>query len=158
MLDRFSQRFGAEKARAMQERLRIVGKQESIDFSFAGKIGRTRDAHRLIHLAHSKGTKVENAVVLELFKSYFEGEGDVTSHETLVDVGVNGGLERAEVQAWLKTGKGGEEVDAEVNEANEKGIRGVPNFTIQGKYEVDGAQDPQDFMEVFVKVKETEQV
>jgi predicted DsbA family dithiol-disulfide isomerase len=142
----------------MQERLRIVGRQEGIEFSFAGKIGRTRDSHRLIQLAKGKGAGVENAVVLELFKSYFEGEGDVTSHETLVDVGVSGGLEREEVRAWLESGKGGEEVDAEVDEAAEKGIRGVPNFTIQDQYEVDGAQDAQEFMEAFVKAKEAEQL
>jgi predicted DsbA family dithiol-disulfide isomerase len=156
LLERFHQRFGPDKAAAMQKRLHTIGRQEGIEFSFAGKIGRTRDSHRLIELAGRKGAGVQNAVVLELFRSYFEGEGDITGHDTLVEAGVKGGLDRGEVRDWLETGKGGEEVDKEVEEAKEKGIHGVPNFTIQEKYEVDGAQDPQDFIEVFVKVKETE--
>ncbi|RMZ89772.1 hypothetical protein DV736_g2981, partial [Chaetothyriales sp. CBS 134916] len=156
ILDRFNQRFGPDKAAAMQERLRTIGKQEGIEFRFTSKIGRTRDSHRLIELAGRKGPGVQNAVVLELFRTYFEGEGDITGHDTLEEAGVKGGLDRAEVRDWLQTDKGGEVVDKEVGQAQEKGIHGVPNFTIQGKYMVEGAQDPQDFFEVFARVKETE--
>lgn len=138
------------------ERLRTVGGQEGIAFSFAGRIGRTRDSHRLIELAGRKGgTDVQNSVVLELFRSYFEGEGDITGLDTLVEAGVKGGLDPA-VRDWLESDMGGKEVDKEVEEAREKGIRGVPYFTINGEFEVDGAQDPQSFMEAFVNVKEAE--
>ncbi len=99
---------------------------------------------------------MQNAVVLQLFQSYFEADGDITALDTLLEAGVKGGLDRAEVRDWLETGEGGGQVDKEVEEAKEKGIHGVPHFTIQGKYVVDGAQDPQDFLEVFVRVKETE--
>ncbi|KAK3943684.1 DSBA oxidoreductase [Diplogelasinospora grovesii] len=158
ILERFTQRFGAERAAGFQERLRNIGTQEGISFSFAGKLGNTRDSHRLIQLGKTKGSDVENRIVMELFRDYFEGTGDITSHETLIGVGVKAGIDQEEVKEWLEMGKGGEEVDAEVQEAKSKGIRGVPHYTIQGKYEVDGAQDPQDFMEVFAKVKDEEQV
>jgi predicted DsbA family dithiol-disulfide isomerase len=155
-LEHFQQRFGPDKAAPMQDRLRSVGSQHGINFSFAGKTGRTRDSHRLIELAGRKGAAVQNAVVLQLFQSYFEADGDITALDTLLEAGVKGGLDRAEVRDWLETGEGGGQVDKEVEEAKEKGIHGVPHFTIQGKYVVDGAQDPQDFLEVFVRVKETE--
>jgi predicted DsbA family dithiol-disulfide isomerase len=148
------QRFGAERAGAFQERLRSMGAQEGISFSFAGRIGNTRDSHRLIQLGKTKGSEVQDRFVMELFRDYFEGAGNITSHEMLVEVGVKAGLGWEEVKEWLETGKGGEEVDAEVQEAKSKGMRGVPRYIIQGKYEVNGAQDPQSFMEVFAKVKD----
>lgn len=157
MLERLAQRFGPERTPAMKERLTSMGRQEGIEFSFAGKLGNTRDSHRLIQLGKTKGEVVENRVVLELFRDYFEGTGDITSHGTLVGVGVKAGLDEEEVKDWLETGKGGEEVDAEVQQAVRKNIHGVPNFTIQDKYQIDGAQDPHDFVEVFTKIKEREE-
>ncbi|EMR68139.1 putative dsba oxidoreductase protein [Eutypa lata UCREL1] len=152
---RFEERYGPERALERQARLKSIGLQEGINFSFDNKIGNTRDSHRLIQLGQTKGSKVQNRVVLELFKDHFEGEGDITSHETLARVGVHAGLDRDEVEDWLKTGKGGNEVDAEAHEAAQRGIKGVPNFEVQGEV-LDGADDPQAFMELFVKVKEKE--
>ncbi|KAK4033586.1 DSBA-like thioredoxin domain-containing protein [Parachaetomium inaequale] len=157
LLQRMAERFGADRVAALQERLRGFGAQEGIDFSFAGKLGNTRDSHRLIHLGKTKGNEVENRVVMELFGDYFEGMGDITSYETLIKVGVKAGIEESEAREWLESGKGGDEVDAEVREARSRGIRGVPHYIIQGKYEVGGTQDPQQLMEVFAQVKEEQQ-
>ncbi|KAI8963470.1 DSBA oxidoreductase [Daldinia sp. FL1419] len=154
LLERMAQRFGPDKLEALQKRLQLIGSQEEINFSFKSKIGNTRDSHRLIQLGKTKGNDVENRVVLELFKTYFEGEGDITSHDTLIEAAEKAGLDKAEVKDWLDTGKGGEEVDAEVQEAYAKNIHGVPHITIQGKYEIGGAEDPQTILEAFVKAKE----
>ena len=61
-----------------------------------------------------------------------------------------------EVDDWLATDKGGKAVDEEVAEAQKNQISGVPNFTIQGKYEVGGAQDPEVFVRLFEKIKAAE--
>ncbi|AEO71643.1 uncharacterized protein THITE_2148276 [Thermothielavioides terrestris NRRL 8126] len=132
LLERFTQRFGADWTAALQERLRNMGAQEGIAFSSAGKLSNTRDSHRLIQLSKIKGSEVA---------------GRTASHETLILVGDEAGLDREEGKQWLASGKGGVEVDAEVREAKAKGIR---------SHEVDGAQDSQDFMEVFAKVKDKE--
>ena len=136
--------------------MKNIGRQEGIDFSFENKIGNTRDAHRLIRLGKTKGNEVENRVVLELFKAYFEGDADITSHESLTKVAIDAGLDSGEVKDWLSTGKGGDLVDAEVQEAVDRGARGVPSFTIQDEM-LDGADDPQAFIDVFIKAKEKEQ-
>ncbi|KAL2145872.1 hypothetical protein VTI28DRAFT_5954 [Corynascus sepedonium] len=152
-LDRFTQRLGPERVNHFKERLRSIGAQEGIQFSFAGKMGNTRDSHRLIQLGKTKGSEVENRVVAGLFHDYFEGTGDITSHETLLDVGIRAGIEPNEIRDWLESGKGGEAVDAQVRDAKAKGWSGVPRYIIQDKYEIDGAQEPQEFLEVFAKVK-----
>ncbi|KAI1493784.1 DSBA-like thioredoxin domain-containing protein [Biscogniauxia mediterranea] len=156
VLERMAERFGTDRLQAIHQRLTAIGREEGIAFRFAGRIGNTRDSHRLIQLAKTKGHEVENRVVLELFQSYFEGDGDITSHDMLIAAGEKAGLPAAEVREWLASGRGGAEVDAEVLEANMMGIHGVPNFTIQGTHVVDGAQDSQVFMAEFAKIKEAE--
>jgi predicted DsbA family dithiol-disulfide isomerase len=94
--------------------------------------------------------------VEELFASYFEQEEDITSHAVLKAAAVRAGLAEKEVGEWLKSDKGGKAVDEEVAEAQRDQIAGVPNFTIQGKYEVGGAQDPEVFVRLFEKIKAAE--
>lgn len=138
------------------ERLAAVGKDVGINFKFGGKTGNTRDSHRLIQLGKTKGPDVQTRVVEELFKSYFEKEEDITSQAVLQAAGVKAGLAEEEVRSWLEGDKGGREVDREVREAQTKDISGVPNFTLQGKYEIGGAQDADAFVKVFERIKDLE--
>lgn len=140
----------------MFEREAAVGRDVGINFKFGGKTGNTRDSHRLIQLGKAKGPDVQTRVVEELFASYFENEEDITSHAVLEEAAVKAGLEREEVKAWLGSDKGGKEVDREVRQAQAKNISGVPNFTLQGKYEIGGAQDAEAFAKIFEKIKEIE--
>lgn len=140
----------------MFERMLGVGKEVGIDFKFGGKTGNSRDSHRLIQLGRTKGTEVQKKVIEELYRSYFEKEEDITSHEVLRAVGVRASLDEDEVRDWLESEKGGKEVDLEVKEAQSKGVTGVPNFTIQDKFEIGGAQNPEAFVRIFEKIKEIE--
>ncbi|KAG9248900.1 thioredoxin-like protein [Calycina marina] len=137
-------------------RLLQVGADCGINFKFGGKTGNTRDSHRLIQLGKSKSPAMQTRVVEEFFASYFENEGDITDHQVLTTAAVKAGLSEDEVTKWLKSDLGGPEVDREVEEAKMQQISGVPNFTIQGKYEVGGAQDPGVFYRLFEKIKAAE--
>ena len=100
---------------------------------------------------------MQTKVVEKLFAAYFENEQDITTREVLQTAGEEAGLEAEEVKAWLGSDKGGKEVDAEVRQAMASVISGVPNFTIQGKFEVRGAQDPEGFKHIFEKIKQMEE-
>ena len=152
----YESKFGDAKASMIFDRLTAVGKDVGIDFSFGGKTGSTRDAHRLAQLAKAKGTDVQKRVVEELFAAYFENEKDITSHDVLREAAVKAGLDEGEVKAWLESDKGGPEVDKEVMEAQMRGVSGVPNFVLQDKYEIGGAQDAEAFVSCFEKLKEME--
>lgn len=115
--------------RVMQGHLARLGKQVGIDFAFGGKTGNTRDSHRLIQLAKTKGPEMQTKVVEQLFNSYFEKNEDITDREVLIARGVKAGLHETETRDWVESDKGGKEVDKEVIEAQEKFISGVPNFT-----------------------------
>ncbi|KAF2971486.1 hypothetical protein GQX73_g2116 [Xylaria multiplex] len=155
-----------ELARHLTERLASLGRQEGLALSFAGKIGNTRSAHRAIafsgtqrsdppHSPESESsiTSAQDRFVMALFAAYFEGAADITSHEDLADVAESVGLDRADMLAWLESGEGGEEVDEQDRAAKDAGLKGVPHFTVQGR-RVDGSRDVQDFLELFVKIKE----
>lgn len=151
--ERMAQKFGADKLPLMTERMRMMGQSEGICFSFQGKIGNTRDAHRLSQLAKTKGPDVQSKLMAALMHSYFEEKGDVTSHDTLLDAAEKAGLDRAEAKTWLDEGKGGDEVDKAVEWAYAKGIQGVPHFIINDRYEIGGAQDVEAFLGEFVRAK-----
>jgi len=99
---------------------------------------------------------MQTRVIEELFAAYFENEKDITTQEILTEAGVKAGLEEKEIKDWLEAGKGGPEVDKEVQQARRQQITGVPNFTINGMYEVGGAQDPAAFVQLFERLKRQE--
>ncbi|KAL8847287.1 MAG: hypothetical protein Q9221_007663 [Calogaya cf. arnoldii] len=152
----YMSKFGPQRTPMIFDRLASAGKDVGIDFKFGGKTGNTRDSHRLIQLAKTKGPEMQTKVVEELFKSYFEKEEDITSHSVLKSAAEKAGLEEAEINEWLESDKGGREVDREVVEAQMKAVSGVPHFTIQDKFEIGGAQDPEAFVQIFERIKAAE--
>ena len=152
----YASKFGAERSAMIFQRLESVGKEVGIRFSFGGKTGNTRDSHRLIQMAGTKGEDVQVKVVEKLFRAYFEEEKDITSREVLRGAAVDSGLGEKEVNEWLESDMGGEQVDREVKEAQMNGISGVPNFVLQGQLEIGGAQDPEAFVRAFEQVKAVE--
>lgn len=149
-------KFGEERTKMMWERMGALGRDEGINFAFGGKTGNTRDSHRLVQLGKTKGPEMQTRVIEQLFSGYFENEKDVTSQEYLIEAGVKAGLDEAEVKEWLESGKGGPEVDKEVQEAYEQDIHGVPNYTINDKFMIGGAQEPAAFVQLFERLKRQE--
>jgi predicted DsbA family dithiol-disulfide isomerase len=156
--DYYRAKFGTERSSMMFQRLSSIGSSVGIDFKFGGKTGNTRDSHRLIQLGKKKSPEVQTRVVEELFKAYFENEKDITDRDVLVSAAVKAGLEEKEARDWLDSAEdhGGKEVDEEVREAQDSMINGVPNFTVQGHYEIGGAQDPEIFVKTFERIKRSE--
>jgi len=154
--ERYESKFGKERTAMMQERLSQIGHAEGINFKYGGRTGNTRDSHRLIQLGKTKGPLTQTRVIEELFAAYFENEQDITRQDILLEAGVKAGLDEEEAREWLEGGKGGSEVDKEVQDAVEQNISGVPNFTINGSFEVGGAQEPSAFVQLFERLKRQE--
>ncbi|KAK5995538.1 hypothetical protein PT974_03947 [Cladobotryum mycophilum] len=130
-----AQRFGQDRLPAKVERMAQLGASEGFNFTFDGKIGNSRDSHRVSHLGRDKG-------------------GADMEDRDLATAAERAGIPREETLEWLEEGKGGEEVDREVDEAVKMGVHGVPKFIIDGKYEVEGADDVTSFFEQMLKAKE----
>ena len=172
----YERKLGPGAAEAIFQRLNQAGRSEGINFSFGGRTGNTWDSHRLIALAgksdgeqaglgdgnpfgsESGGFKrgMQTRVVEELFRAYFEQEQDITSREVLTGAATRAGVEKNKVKSLLEGGGEGDVVATELANAAEKDVHSVPHFTINGLYEVEGGQEPADFVKLFERLKTSE--
>lgn len=155
---RYEAKFGVQRTRMMQHHLARIGQQNGIEFAFGGKTGSSRDSHRLISWAMEKGgEQLQTRVVEELFNAYFEKEEDIVDRDVLVARGVKAGVgSEDEIRAFLESERLGKEVDEEAASAKSGFITGVPNFTIQRRYEVQGAEEPSAFLNIFQRIRAAE--
>jgi predicted DsbA family dithiol-disulfide isomerase len=154
----YIQKFGPERAKQIEAMMTQTAKGEGLNFKYGGNTGPSRNGHRLVHWAQGKGGEhSQNEVMMGLWRRYFEQEVDITTLETLVDVGLEAKLgTKEEITEYLTSGKDGEWVDKVADEAHMKGISGVPFYEINDTWEVSGAQDPLAFKKLFSRWKELE--
>jgi predicted DsbA family dithiol-disulfide isomerase len=112
----------------------------------------TRLAHQALHLAKAHGKQVE--LKERLLKAYFEEGRHVGRVEDLADLAAEVGLDRDLVADALTAGTYAAAVDADITQAWEYGIGGVPFFVLDGRYGVSGAQDPEVFLRALQKAAE----
>ena len=155
----YAAKFGPERAKQIEARMAQISADEGLHFKFGGMTGPSRNGHRLVYYAQNHGgEEAQNNVMLGLWRRYFEQEVDVTTLDTLVEVGVEAGLGSAQdIKAYLESGKDGEEVDRLAEEMSLKGINGVPHYEINDHWEVSGAQDPVAFTRLFQRWKDLEE-
>ncbi|KAI0010951.1 thioredoxin-like protein [Xylariaceae sp. FL0662B] len=146
-----------ERREAITKRMDQIGRSVGINFRWGGKIGRTQDAHRLVHLSRAKSPEVQNALVNKIFEAYHEHERDISSHEILREIATSVGFDESDLDKYLESDLDVENVDDEARIYREmaKGS-GVPTFIIQGTNLINGAGDLGESMEVFAKVREGE--
>jgi predicted DsbA family dithiol-disulfide isomerase len=144
---------GAEARQAIEARVAKAGETAGIVFAF-DRIERTPntfEAHRLMWLAQQQGKQDELAEAL--FHAYFSEGRDIGNGQTLVEIATEAGLDRAEVQRWLTSDQGVEEVRSEERAGHRLGIRGVPYFVLNGTYAISGAQPPDIFVSALQKAE-----
>lgn len=139
------------RAREMNSHLAEVGRHEGLVFDFEkAVVANTFDAHRFLHLA--KAADRQDEAMRRVFSAYFTEGRNVADHSTLVDIGRETGLDSASVAAALAGDRYADDVRADVLEAEEIGIRGVPFFVFDRKYAVSGTQSPAAFLDVLRRV------
>ncbi|GAA4088946.1 DsbA family oxidoreductase [Mucilaginibacter panaciglaebae] len=107
------------------------------------------DAHRFAHLAKQHGLGAEAEEVL--FKAYFTEGKNIADHETLAELGESIGLDKDEVAHTLKGNKYAINVNQDIAQAQQLGVRGVPFFVMDMKYAVSGAQPVDAFTQTLEK-------
>ncbi|OAA48805.1 Thioredoxin-like fold protein [Cordyceps fumosorosea ARSEF 2679] len=149
-------KFGDAHRLRASERLTAIGAPLGIAFRFGGRVGNTRDSHRLIELAKAHGADVANKTVEGIMSAYFEQERDITTREVLGEVAAAAGIPAADFRRAIVEGdEYGARVDEASAAAREGGVDGVPAFTIQDRFRWSGARDPEDFVKLLERVKQT---
>lgn len=151
MEDKFGGPEGAERAYAT---VRAAGVEENIPFAFERipVSANTLDAHRLIRWAGSLGLAAQHQMVDVLFKAYFEDGKNIGDDEVLIDAARQVGLEPEVVERLLAGDADREAVNAEIEQARQMGVTGVPCFIIDMKYAVVGAQPAEALADAMRKV------
>lgn len=145
-VQRLAKKFGTSvaQAQAMLDRMTNMARADGIDFHFDKmQPGNTFDAHRVLHLAATKGQ--QNALKERFLRGYFCEGAAIGDSETLVRLAAEVGLDEELVRGTLASDAYAGEVRADEREARVKLINGVPFFLFGGLYAVSGAQ-PIDLM------------
>lgn len=134
----------------MHQQVANTAKEVGLDYNFdKAIIANSYNAHRLIHLAkkYNLGDKAEETI----FKAYFTEGKDIADKATLLALGKELGLNEDEINEVLNSDKYGAEVKADIEEAQNIGVRGVPFFVMDRAYAVSGAQPVEVFTETLEK-------
>jgi predicted DsbA family dithiol-disulfide isomerase len=157
-LKRYEEKFGAAKVAQIIPYMKQVGHQEGIRFDYDGPVGPTYLSHRLIQYVQEQEPAKTDEVVNAIFKAYFEDRGNIFETTPLLDIvdAAKTGLDIEAAKAFLADPHGRSEIDAQVANAQRQGVHGVPDFTINGRYHLNGAQEPEAFVRIFEQLaKET---
>ena len=145
-----ARKFGP-RAKNVYDRVTAVGAAVGIPFAFE-KVTRqpnTLAAHSLIALAADSGR--QDDAVEAFFNAYFVNGRDLTSRETLVELGREAGLAQEDIQACLDSAAVRDQVRAEDEQARAQGVEGVPFFIINRRFAISGAQDPEVLLDAMLK-------
>lgn len=155
----------------MRQRLISAGSEAGIKFKFGGRTGNTLDSHRLLEYAkridrestpHGAGDVRSGSQSLQtrlaegFFVDYFECEQDITDHVVLARAAKRAGMDEQEALKFLGGKELVDEVASEAQAAREEGVSGVPRFTLNEDFEIEGAQEPNAFLMLFQRLKRKE--
>lgn len=154
--ERLAQKYARTLAEVeeMQRNIAAMAQQEGIQFNWENaNSGNTFNAHRIIHLAQSKGlgSEAEEA----FFFSYMTQGLAIGERETLEDVASRIGLNPVEVDDLLDSNQYADFVkfDQEVARDQLK-VTGVPFFVFDQRIALAGAQPKEVFLQVLEKAQE----
>lgn len=153
---RLAQKYGRsiEEVEEMQRNIAEMAKAEGIEFNWQNaNSGNTLDAHRIIHLAQSKGLGSEAKEAF--FYSYMTDGLAIGERETLEDVAARIGLNPVEVDDVLDSDEYADFVKFDEATARDQlNVTGVPFFVFDQRIALSGAQPTEVFVQVLEKALE----
>ncbi|WP_281336214.1 DsbA family oxidoreductase [Flavobacterium eburneipallidum] len=143
-----------EQSKAMHEGVVERAKSVGLDYHFDKAIvSNSLAAHRILHLAKTKklGSEMEEV----FFKAYFTEGRDLNDATTLIELGTEAGLNHEEVKEVVNNEKLFlKDVQKDITEAQQIGIRGVPFFVFDRKKALSGAQPIEAFVQTIKEVQQ----
>lgn len=140
-------KYGIDMAQVEANRAAIRERAAALGFAFNVGVGsrvyNTFDAHRLLHWAELEGRHL--ALKKALLRAYFTDGEDVASHDVLVRLAGEAGLDRDEARRVLETGAYADEVRAQERFFQQRGIHSVPATIVNGTHLIPGGQPPEVF-------------
>jgi len=153
--DAYAKKFGGTDR--ADEILAHVTKLAAIDgINFRMEIAvraNTSRAHRLIALSQTKDldhTKLKESLMI----AYFCDGKDISNIQTLSEIAIDFGMDGEEVTQMLQSNAGVNELEENLQRANELGITAVPTYVFDEQWSVPGAQDSETFERILRKLND----
>jgi predicted DsbA family dithiol-disulfide isomerase len=147
IFEHIAQKYGATPEQQEQSREMIRQRGAQVGFTFdmskRGRIYNTFDAHRLLHWAESQGKQRE--LKLALFEAYFTKGDDPSSHEVLLRVVGEVGLDTGVAAGILETDEYADDVREAEQFFQRAGIQSVPAVIVNQRHLISGGQPPEVF-------------
>lgn len=142
--------FSPESVENMHQAIKVLAENAGVKFNLPNAIAaNTRDAHRLIKLAATKG--LDSAVLMRLSKAYFEEAGDYSDRELLLSIGIDAGLEEHEILTMLNSDDYHYEIKQDIQEMANLGFDTVPTFLMDRRQAIIGSEPVDLFLKVLRK-------
>ena len=155
------QKYGISAAQADANRENIRARGAELGFRFAiatdagggrSRIYNTFDAHRLLHWAETISLDKQKALKEALFAAYFTDGQSPASHEVLVRVAGEVGLDMAQAEVVLSSNQYTAEVRKQAQFYIGQGIRSVPAVIINDRHLISGGQPVEVFEQALRRV------
>ena len=132
------------------EELTRAGRAEGIQFRFdrLSHVPNTLNAHRLMNLAEHKGAETSR-LAETLLRGFFEHGLDISDRDVLTELGNEIGLGNAEIGATLENEQSKSVVLSQEAQVRQSGVTGVPDFLVNKRLFVVGAQSTENLVKVF---------
>jgi len=148
---------GAQRADEMFDHVTAVAAGDGLTLNFDRAVAaNTFDAHRLIAWAASQGRQLDMLEAVQ--RAHFAHGVDIGSRPALARLAGSIGLDEATARAYVESTDGADAVNADIAVARELGISSVPTFVIDGKYAVQGAQEPAMLRNALIEIARREAV
>jgi predicted DsbA family dithiol-disulfide isomerase len=146
-IEYLSQRKGVspEQAQQMVDRVSEVASSVGLEYHY-DRIHQTNTvlAHELLHFGKAHGRQVE--LKERLLRAYFTEGRHIGLADELVALAAEVGLDATAARTALAEHTFLPDVKADMAQARQFGIQGVPFFVIEQKYGISGAQDSASFL------------
>ncbi|MBI5840213.1 MAG: DsbA family oxidoreductase [Chloroflexi bacterium] len=139
------------RANGSEERLQQLASNYGMEFVSTKRIYNTRLAHEATEYAREHG-KANGFHRIVFRKVYAEGQ-DISQWDVLRSAAEEASLNADEMQSDVESGKYTAEVAAQVQQAYQIGVSGVPTYVMNNRYAVVGAQPYEVFLQVIEKLK-----
>jgi predicted DsbA family dithiol-disulfide isomerase len=148
---------GRERAERMFAHVAGIAAGDGLVLNFDRAIAaNTFDAHRLIAWGAAQHRQADMLDALQ--RAHFTDGVDIGAPAALAAVAGSIGLDAGAAAAFLASDAGADAVHADLAAARELGITSVPTFVIDGRYAVQGAQEPEVLRTVFAEIARRERV
>lgn len=155
--EHLSRKYGLGEEQLAANRAALVERGAAVGFIFGARdrIWNTFDAHRLLHWAGLQGRQRE--LKHQLLQSYHGKGENVSDAAVLRRCAEDAGLDGAEAEQVLASGRYADEVRERERFYLQAGVSGVPAVIVEDRYLISGGQPPAVFEDALRRIAQSAQ-